>query len=162
MPRWIYPTDWDARKADSEPIPDYRRDPYSMDLSLQEVGAYLKRVGACIRAGHFHILTGDPDDPAASRGKNARFMRSYFLYDRKELAAMLLSLDAGEFCHVKRCNDGRDLYVFCAARTLYKQAVGYELVRIYVKHDYDSRGEGADVVVSLHELEKPILLAFEE
>lgn len=82
------------------------------------------------------------------------------MYAQREQAKYLTTLTADEFCHAVETIDGRLLYVFCAERTLYKIANGYEAVRVYVKHDYTPNEGGFDVVISLHGLEMPIVRLF--
>ena len=141
-------------------IPDYTQAPYKMDYPIEAINSYLNRINGFVRAGAFHVLESDPDDPLSSRDKNAAFRAIYGLYTKQAARQLLLSIDASEFCHTKQTEDGRLLYVFCIDRVLYKAGFGDETVRIYVKHDCQPN-DSRDVVISLHELEAPILQAYE-
>ena len=154
----LYPLGLTSDERAALRIPDYSSSRYRTDCSLAEVRAYLKNVKACIRHDEFVVLEGDPDDPLNTRCKNSEFLFAYGLADRQRQKQLLLSVSEDEFCHVVICNDGRELYVFCLDRSLYKAASGCERVRMYLKHDYD--GKSFDVVVSLHGLELPIVRAF--
>ena len=50
--------------------------------------------------------------------------------------------------------------MFCAERSLYKSFVGERRVQVYVKHDYKRGNSPFDTVISMHELNLPIELAF--
>ena len=96
------------------------------------------------------------------RQKNSDFIRKYGLYTRESQMELLLSICTDEFCHSVKSSDGRVLYVFCVKRTLYKSGSGPSTICVYVKHDCPNNSDAIDVVVSLHELEKPIELIFSE
>lgn len=143
-------------------IPDYRNDDYyNVNYSKAEISAYLKRVKECIRAGRFIVL-GNDDGTREGRQKNTDFMLQYGLYTPESQAAKLLSLEVEDFCHTVRSSDGESLYVFCAQWSLYKTGSGVCLVRVYIKHRCPEGDGVTDIVVSLHELEKPIDLIFAE
>lgn len=156
----LYPLGLTAEERSALHIPDYSSSRYRTDCSFAEIRAYLKSVNACVRRGEFVVLEGDPDDPLSTRYKNTDFLLTYGLADRESQKQLLLSVSEDEFCHVVICNDGRELYVFCLDRPLYKAMVGREMVRVYLKHDYN--GRSFDTVVSLHGLELPIMRAFED
>lgn len=65
-----------------------------------------------------------------------------------------------EFYHVKLANSRRELYVFCAERDFYKSFVGERRVQIYIKHDCVCNNGPYDTVITMHELNFPIELAF--
>lgn len=148
-------------------ILDYSSPYYDTDYSEAQIDEYLslRQVKASVKRGSFRI-----DVPAgegaserrASRQKNRDFMRTYGLHSREEQARFLCGLSARGFCHVIRGSADERLYVFCADRCLYKAAHGYERVLVYVKQDHVPGRATEDVVVSLHKLEKPIVLVFEE
>lgn len=152
----VYPTGTSAKDFDQGSYPDYSNDElYRCDLTRQQVSSFLSEVKECVRDGRFIVLEDDE-----GRDENRVFLSVYGLFRRRDQQAFLLSLDVDEFCHVKRTNDGRELYVFCAARNLYKSLVGECRVQIYVKHDYERKNGPFDTVISMHELNKPIELAF--
>lgn len=152
----VYPTGTSAKDFGPGSYPDYsNNERYRCDLSRQKVISYLLDIKCCVRDDRFIVLENDE-----GRGENRAFLNAYGLYRRPEQKSFLLSLDVDEFCHVKLTNDGRELYVFCAARSLYKSLVGERRVQVYVKHDYDDRNRPFDTVVSMHELNMPIELAF--
>lgn len=162
MGELLYPLGLSETEKASLPVPDYTSAYYRMDYSVAAIRSYLNAVKECVRRNAFVVLKGDPDDPTDTRKKNASFMRRYGLWDKAAQQALLLSITEDEFCHAVMCNDGRELYVFCLDRMLYKTLSGFEQVRIYVKHDYAQGISPFNVVVSLHELELPILKAFED
>lgn len=90
------------------------------------------------------------------------FMFTYGLYGESAQKAFLTSIDASEFCHIVLSSHGADLYVFCAQRELYKVAFGMELVPVYVKFELARKAEGMAIVISLHQIERPIYLPFYE
>lgn len=109
----------------------------------------------CVRADRFVV-----QEESDGRGENKLFLNAYGLYRRSEQKSFLLSIDVDEFWHVKLTNDQRELYVFCAERSLYKSFVGERRVQVYVKHDYKRGNSPFDTVISMHELNLPIELAF--
>lgn len=153
----IDPDGWPQDGSRDDSIPDYSADCYDTSLSEESVERYLRQVAISIRKGSFIVETGQMSE---SRKKNSDFMVQYGLSDPEEQKALLLSISASEFCHVKHTEDGRDLYVFCPRRSLYKTAAGNVTVSIYVKHDYAPGRRMQDVVISLHELEFPIYLPY--
>lgn len=156
MSAWVYPDGWEEGSEPGDSVPDYGKDPYRVPESPEEIGRFLRRVFTAIRNDSFHVLIADTN---GSRSKNLGFMNLYGLWGREQQKELLLSIDASEFCHIKRTEDGRDLYVFCLKRTLYKAAVGPREVWVYIKHDFPE-SEKRDVVISMHELELPILLPY--
>lgn len=157
MSRLIYPSSWTQEQIDAAELPSYPSNLYDVDVSRNEVKRYLQEVSECIRGGSYRIAASPSD---SSRKKNFDFMLIHNLFDEHLQKELLLSIDAEEFCHVKITEDGRRLYVFCVKRELYRSRVGNVLVTIYVKHDYDPSNSIKDIVISLHELERPIQLAF--
>lgn len=141
-------------------VPDYLNDDYyNTSYSKAEIRAYLKRVKDCINAGRFIVLNNDDGDHEG-RQKNSDFMNKYGLYTRERQQDLLKRIEVEDFCHSVRSSDGRDLYVFCVQRQLYKAGSGTCSVWVYIKQDCPEGNETTDVVISMHELEKPIDLIF--
>lgn len=148
---------------DFEPeiIPDYSdADFYRQDVSQGDVSAFLARVKECIRADRFVVEDGSIVEGDGGVRKNSAFMNVYGLYRRSDQKQLLLSITLEDFCHVRKANDGRELYVFCVQRPLYRAGSGTCSVWVYVKQECEEGREPFDVVVSLHELELPIELPF--
>lgn len=150
----VYPSNIDNQSVDD--IPDYRDDDsYNTNYSKAAIGAYLRRVKSCIKAGRFVVLDNE-DGSRPGRQKNLDFMNKFGLYTKESQMNLLLGVDVEDFCHSVRSSDGRHLYVFCIQRLLYKTGSGTCSVQIYIKHDCPEGNDPTDVVVSMHELEKPI------
>lgn len=157
----VFPTGTTPEDYRLEEIPDYRNSCYyNTSHSYHEIAAYLQQVNRCIKEGHFVVLNDPANEHGMHRQKNIDFMNIYGLYTKRAQRILLLSLDANDFCHSVKSSDGRDLYVFCCLRTLYRTGSGARSIWIYIKHDYQPKGHPFDVVVSLHELEMPIDLFF--
>lgn len=153
----VYPTGKIAADYQPGDYPDYRNDDYyATDYSLTEIQHYLQRVKQCVKNDKFYVL----DDEGGSRAKNRDFMLVYGLTRREEQRAVLLSLDAEDFCHSVTSSDGSRLYVFCVERSLYKASVGPTRIWVYIKHNCPDKSDPYDLVVSMHELEMPIDLLF--
>ena len=150
MGNWIYPLHWTKEDIDNFNHQSCVDEFHRMDLPFEHVEKYLRRVRACLDR-----------DSKEGREKNYDFLLSFGLLDRRYQKKILQGVDASEFCHVKKTNDGRDLYVFCIDRQLYKAAVGNQQALIYIKHDLNEARRPQDLVVSFHQLENPIQLAFE-
>ena len=154
----VYPSEESSDLADS--ALGYRDDEnHNADHSKAEVEVFLKRVKSCIQAGRFIVL-GNEDGTREGRQKNTDFLNTYGLYTKESQASLLMSIVVEDFSHSVKASDGRELYVFCIRRSLYKTSYGPCSVWIYIKHDCAEEGEPYDVVISMHELEKPIDLIF--
>ena len=154
----VYPSD--TENSSNGDIPDYRNDDYyNVNYSRAEISSYLKRVKDCIRAGRFIVLNNE-DGNRESRKKNYDFMLKYGLYTKESQEAKLLSLDVENFCHTVQSSTSETLYVFCAQWSLYRAGSGPCSIYVYIKHNCPEGIEVTDVVVSMHELEKPIELIF--
>lgn len=137
---------------------------YGMGHSQGEIEFFLQRVREYVRADLFIVKKGNPDRANDSRLKNREFILRYGLWDRLELKHLLLSVSLEEFRHSIRDLDGSILYVFSPARELYREGFGLEKVQIYLKEG-EVRGRDGKMrvlVVSLHELQKPIVHLFED
>ncbi len=137
---------------------------YGMGHSQSEIESFLQRVREYVRADLFIVKKGNLDRADDSRLKNREFILRYGLWDRFELRHLLLSVSFEEFCHSIRGLDGSTLYVFSPERELYREGFRLEKVQIYLKEG-EVRGRDGKMrvlVVSLHELEKPIVRLFED
>lgn len=153
MGLWISPSGEDQPSA---PL-DSRSEP-----SLSHVERYLKQAHEYIRNGRFVVLDGDPEDESNTRNKNRSFMTTYGLMDVNRQKRFLLSVDPQDFCHVKRTNDDRGLYVFCVERELQKPLCSPETIAVYVKHDFKPGVSTRNIIVSLHPIEHSIYLPFRD
>ena len=156
MGTWIYPLHWTKDDIDAFDHKSCVDEFHIMDLPMEHIDGYLRRIRSCLDRDSFLVNTRD------GREKNYEFLLSFGLLDRKHQRQILRNIDSSEFCHIKKTNDGRNLYVFCIDRQLYKAAVGYERALIYIKHDLDESRRPQDLVISFHPLEQPIQLAFEQ
>lgn len=155
MGRWIYPRENTEFASKTQAASSYP--------PLSHVENYLKQAKQLIRRDRFIVLDGDPQDPTDTRcKKNGQFMYSYNLTSIKSQKSLLLSIDPEDFCHTVSTNDGRRLYVFCIERELQRHLHESETVAIYIKHDFDPSTSENDIVVSLHPIERPIYLPFQD
>lgn len=130
-----------------------------MGHSQSEIESFLRRVRGYVRSDLFVVKKGNPDRANDSRLKNREFILRYGLWDRVQLKHLLLSVSLDEFRHSIRDLDGSTLHVFSPERELYREGVGLEKVQIYLKEGETRGRDGRTrvLVVSLHELEKPIV-----
>lgn len=161
MPRVVYPLDKDGTERRDMPLPQLGPS-QDADISFRQVETFCSAVRACIKNNDFMVLQGDPEDPLNSRNKNRDFMFRYGIWTKRDQRSFLLRMEPEDFCHIVHANDGRDLYVFCMSAELYQEAMGRRMVNVYVKHDYVGRRGEPDVVISLHELERPIVQLFRD
>lgn len=159
MGRILYPPTYDSSMDPYGQLPEYPPELYITDIPLVHIETYLSAVKACVKKDDFYVEEGDGNK---SRLKNRAFIFTYGLHVSASLKRLLLGLDPHEFCHIKKTEYGGHLYVFCAQRELYKALSGMETVLIYIKFDYDKKRRKKLVVVSLHELEEPICVPFQE
>ena len=89
-------------------------------------------------------------------------MQRYGIWSLRDKQDLLLRVDVEDFCHAIAANDGSVLYVFCLDTYLVLEGSGRRRVRIYIKHNYPAPGTKRDVVISLHALERPIVLPFRD
>ena len=156
----IYPTGTTAEDFKPGSYPDYGdASRYRTNQTRREVGAYLTKVKECVKTGCF-VVSEDDGEGEGSRKENREFLNAYGLYSRSEQKKLLLSLDVDEFCHSRLTNDGRELYVFCPERELYKTMIGPKRIKVYIKNDYNESLCPYDTVISMHELNLPIDLLF--
>ena len=157
----IYPDGKTASDYEPGAIPDYRNNSYyNTSHTRREIAAFLQRAKGCIRDNRFIVLDNPADSNGGHRQKNRDFMVAYGLYTKEVQRDFLLAIDVDDFCHSVASSDGRELYVFCCSRSLYRSGSGPRHVWVYIKHDCQPNRKPYDVVVSLHELEKPIELLF--
>lgn len=158
MGKWVYPAGWGGAYYTDADIPSIYGPEYNLDVSLAHIENYLSMVNESIRKAEFLVDTSSKE----SRTKNAIFTRTYGMYSKSSIKGLLTSLDINEFCHIKKTEYPLDLYVFCPTRELFRAASGSETIPIYIKYEYDQSRKNKLLVVSLHQLERPIYLPFGE
>ena len=157
MGKWIHPRGTKSCEFSPEKqIPPVKH-------TLRQIESFLKQVNASVREGKFTVLEGDPEDSRDTRyGKNGRFLLEYNLTQKEAQKQLLLSIAPEDFCHTIGANDHRTFYVFCIERELQKHLSSQETVAIYVKHDFNPDAAIPDVVISLHPIEHPSYLPFQD
>lgn len=151
----IYPEGTSAADFAPGTFPNYHDTTrYRTDQTKKEIASFLTRTKECVKAQRFIVLT------IRGRESNEQFLNMFGLYTRREQAKLLLSLEVEDYCHTVLSSDGRELYVFCPQRTLYKSGTGPTPVYVYIKHDCPPGSKPYDCVISMHELRYPIELQF--
>ena len=98
----------------------------------------------------------------SSRRKNREFLYSFGLGRKRDQRDLLLKVEPEDFCHAFCGDDGSVFYVFCRDATLCREMGSSRRVRVYIKHNFPAPGTKDDVVISFHELERPISKPFKD
>ena len=136
--------------------------PDGLKLSYDQVANQWRCIRRCLTENKFHVKLGGSVDGDSSRRKNREFLYSFGLWRKSDQRDLLLKVEPEDFCHAFRGNDGSLYYVFCLDATLCEEMGSSRLVRMYIKRNYPAPGTKDDVVISFHELERPISKPFKD
>ncbi len=163
MPELLYPLDDGGDELTQGWRPDDLVDRSdALRLSFEQVVNQWRQIRRCLSEDRFHVQLGGPVDGDSSRKKNREFLYSYGLWNKRDQRDLLLRMEPEDFCHAFRGNDGSLFYVFCLDAVLCKELGSSRPVRIYIKHNFPAPGTKDDIVISFHELERPIIKLFKD
>ena len=134
----------------------------ALQLSYAQAERQWRRIRQCLVENRFHVQLGDSVGGDSSRRKNREFLYSFGLGRKRDQRDLLLKVEPEDFCHAFCGDDGSVFYVFCRDATLCREMGSSRRVRVYIKHNFPAPGTKDDVVISFHELERPISKPFKD
>ena len=158
----VYPLDENGREVRDGWAPEELCVSHGPELGYKEVSVVLSQIQHRVREECFHVQLGDLVPGKSTRRKNREFMQAHGIFTKDDQKNLLLRVETEDYCHAVYGSDQSVLYVFCLETVLQNEAGCDGRVRIYIKHNYPAPGTKDDVVISLHDLERPIELPFRD